>query len=70
MQKKNSLFAVMILASALLLSTDVVDCCASGGDIQKEKSVCLSMREGDLKGILAKLNIPDAKILTIDKSPV
>jgi thiol:disulfide interchange protein DsbC len=61
----------MILASALLLSSiDVVDCCASGGDIQKEKNVCLSMREGDLKGILAKLNIPDAKILSIDESPV
>jgi len=71
LQKKNSLFAVMILASALLLSSiDVVDCCAAGGDVQKEKNVCLSMREGDLKGILAKLNIPDAKILAIDESPV
>ena len=61
----------MVLASALLLSSiDVVDCCAAGGDVQKEKNVCLSMREGDLKGVLAKLNIPDAKILTIDESPV
>lgn len=61
----------MVLASAFLWSLiEVVDCCASGGSIQKEKNVCLAIPEGDLKGILTKLNIPDAKILSIDASPV
>lgn len=71
MSKKSLLFAVAFLASALLLSPiHAVYCFASEGDVQKEKNACLAISDGELQGVLAKLNIPGAKILTIAESPI
>jgi len=75
--KKSLLFAVAILAGALLFTPiHSVYCFASEGDAQKErnaqneKNACLAISDGELKGIFTKLNVPGAKILNIAESPV
>ncbi len=72
MIKKSLLFAVAILAGALLLFTPMhsVYCFASEGDAQKERNACLAISGGELKDVLMKLNVPGAKILNIAESPV
>lgn len=71
MTKKNSFFAVALLSGALLLvPIHTFYCLAAEGGVQKEMNACLSISNGELKGVLTKLNVPGAKIVSIAESPL
>lgn len=71
MAKKNSFFTVILLAGALLFTPIHTSYCfAAEGDVRQDKKDCVAISDQEVKGVLTKLSIPQAKILSITESPI
>jgi len=69
--KKNLFFAVFGLSCAILFVICLsVYSFAAEPDVVKGNKECQSLRNQGIKDVLTKLNVPDAKVLSITGSPI